>query len=256
MRMFVRLFRLGVPAGMLFAATAALAETQIGHVVQRDFNGATGVRQSTTASDDLVYTREVYAGERVSTPPGGSTIMRFRDQTQLQIGANSTVVLDRFVYDPGTQTDSGTINLAKGLFRYIGGQANDAGGVKISTPTTTLTIRGTKFLVWVKDDGTTTVGVLEGAVDVKPCGNGDIAHAKAGQAFQVTSSCDTSPVPTSSIPSDPATTQDASVDNGGGGVGGLGSNGDNAPGSPGSGGGPSGGGFGKGHGQGGGGPGQ
>ena len=225
MRVFLRLFRLCVPATILFAAIlittmGALADTQIGHVVQKNFNGATGVRQSTSSSDDLVYTREVYAGEKISTPAGGSTVMRFRDQTQLQIGANSTVVLDRFVYDPGTQSDSGTINLAKGLFRYIGGQANDAGGVKLSTPTTTLTIRGTKFLVYVKDDGTTTVAVLEGAVDVKPCGNGSIAHAAAGQAYQVTPACDASPVPTSSIPSDPAITKDASVDNGGDGIGG------------------------------------
>lgn len=240
MRFFSRLLRSGISATVLFASLGALAETQIGHVIQRNFNGATGTRSSGGA-DDLVYTREIFAGEKVTTPAGGSTVMRFRDQTQLQIGANSTVVLDRFVYDPGSQTDSGNISLAKGLFRYIGGQANDAAGVQLSTPTTTLTIRGTKFLVWVKDDGTTTVAVLEGSVDIKPCGNGDVAHAASGQAFQVTSSCIPSPVPVSVIPSDPAITSDASVDNGNGGVGSNGNNG-NTPAGPGpSGGGSSGG---------------
>jgi len=230
MRMFWRLFRLGVPVAFLFAATGALADTQIGHVIQRQFNGATGLRQSQASTDNLLYTQEVYAGEKVSTPAGGSTVMRFRDQTQLQIGANSTVVLDRFVYDPGSQTDSGSISLAKGLFRYIGGQANDAAGVQLSTPTTTLTIRGTKFLVWVKDDGTTTVAVLEGAVDVKPCGNGDVAHAGTGQAFQVTSSCIPGAVPMSTVPSDPAIASDASVDNGNGSIGSDGNG--SAPGGP------------------------
>jgi len=251
MRIFWRLFRSGVPVAFLFAATGALADTQIGHVIQKEFNGATGVRPSAASADDLVYTREVVAGEKVTTPAGGSTVMRFRDQTQLQIGANSTVVLDRFVYDPNSQADSGSISLAKGLFRYVGGQGKDT-GVQLSTPTTTLTIRGTKFLVYVKDDGTTTVAVLEGAVDVKPCGNGDVAHANAGQAYQITTSCAVTPVPTSSIPSDPAIESDATVDNGGNGIG-LGSNGnDSVPG----GGGQSGGGggsFGKGHGPGGGG---
>jgi len=220
MRRSWRLFALGVPATALLAAMGALAEPQIGHVVQRQFNGATGARQAATSVDNLVYTQDVFAGEKVITPAGGSTVVRFRDQTQLQVGANSTVVLDRFVYDPSSQSDSGSINLAKGLFRYIGGQASDAAGVKLSTPTTTLTIRGTKFMVWVKDDGTTTVGVLEGAVDVKPCGNGDIAHANAGQAYQVTSSCTATPVPMSSVPTDPATAGDASVDNGAGGANG------------------------------------
>jgi ferric-dicitrate binding protein FerR (iron transport regulator) len=237
MRMFWRLSRLGVPVAFLFAATGALAETQIGHVIQKEFNGATGVKPSAASADELVYTREVVAGEKVTTPAGGSTVMRFHDQTQLQIGANSTVVLDRFVYDPGSQADSGSITLAKGLFRYIGGQGKDT-GVQLSTPTTTLTIRGTKFLAYVKDDGTTTVAVIEGAVDVKPCGNGDVAHANAGQAYQVTHSCAVGPVPTSSIPSDPAITSDATVDNGGNGVG-LGSNGnDSAPGGPSPGGSP------------------
>jgi len=220
MRRFWRLFALGVPATALLAAMGALAEPQIGHVVQRQFNGATGARQAATSADNLVYTQDVFAGEKVITPAGGSTVVRFRDQTQLQVGASSTVVLDRFVYDPSSQADSGSISLAKGLFRYIGGQASDAAGVKLSTPTTTLTIRGTKFLVYVKDDGTTTVAVIEGTVDVKPCGNGDIARANAGQAYQVTSSCTATPVPTSSIPTDPATAGDASVDNGAGGANG------------------------------------
>ena len=249
MRMFWRLFRLGVPVAFLFAATGALADTQIGHVIQKEFNGATGVRPSAASADDLVYTREVVAGEKVTTPAGGSTVMRFRDQTQLQIGANSTVVLDRFVYDPNSQADSGSISLAKGLFRYVGGQGKDT-GVQLSTPTTTLTIRGTKFLVYVKDDGTTTVAVLEGSVDVKPCGNGDVAHAGAGQGYQVNTACAISPVPTSSIPSDPATTSDLSVDNEGAGVGSNGNDGAPAGGGQPSGGG---GGFGKGHGPGGGG---
>lgn len=248
MRIFWRLFRWGLPAAMLLGASGVLAEPQIGNVVQRQFNGATGARQASTSSQDLFYTQDVFAGEKVSTPAGGSTVMRFRDQTQLQVGANSKVVLDRFVYDPGTQADSGSINLAKGILRYIGGQASDARGVQLSTPTTTLTIRGTEFIVYVKDDGTTTVGVIAGAVDVKPCGNGDVAHATSGQGFQVTTSCTAVPVDLASLPADPATSGDYSVDTDGGtAAGGL----SNSTGSgPPAGGSPSGGSFGKGHGPG------
>jgi ferric-dicitrate binding protein FerR (iron transport regulator) len=211
MREKTRILWLSAPAALLAFGTVAVAEPQIGNVIQKEFKGATGARAATAAVEELVYTHDVFAGEKVSTPAGGSTVMRFRDQTQLQIGANSSVVLDRFVYDPSTQADSGSIKLAKGIFRYIGGQATDAGGVQLSTPTATLAIRGTKFIVHVKDDGTTTVAVLDGAVDVKPCGTGDVAHAKTGQAYQVTTSCTANPVPMSSMPVDPATTDDFSV---------------------------------------------
>src|SRR6516225_2704314 len=40
------------------AATAAVADQQIGSVVQKDFNGATGVRVASTADDDLIFERD------------------------------------------------------------------------------------------------------------------------------------------------------------------------------------------------------
>src|SRR5258706_7101279 len=78
---------------------ASMAEPLIGSVVLKDFKGATGTRVEASA-EPLYFGHEVYSQETVSTPANGATVMRFHDQTQLQIGANSTVVLDRFVYDP------------------------------------------------------------------------------------------------------------------------------------------------------------
>lgn len=244
-----RILGLGVSVAALVAGlSSALADSEIGNVVQKQFNGATGTRTSSTSFEDLVFTHEVYGGEKVTTPAQGSTVMRFRDQTQLQIGANSAVILDRFVYDPGSNSANGSIKFAKGIFRYIGGQAKDEQSIQLSTPTTTLTIRGTKFLVFVDNDGTTTVGVIEGAVDVKPCGGSDVAHPKAGQAVKVTPSCSVLQVALTSLPSDPATDGDYSVSEGFQGNDSGGDTGPTGGGSP-----PSGGGFGKGHGPGGGG---
>src|SRR5271168_1714482 len=78
-------------------STTALADPQIGSVVQREFTGAVGTRAASQSVEELTYTHDVFAGEKVNTADGASTVLRFSDQTQLQVGANSSLVLDSFV---------------------------------------------------------------------------------------------------------------------------------------------------------------
>lgn len=189
MRLMWHIVGLVVPIALAVGSNAVLAEPLIGTVIQKSFMGAVGTR-ATASSEPLYYGHEVYAQETVTTPANGATVMRFHDQTQLQIGATSTVVLDRFVYDPNVDTSDGSIKFAKGVFRYIGGQAKSEDNTKLSTPTTRLTIRGTKFIIYVAGDGGTTVSVLKDAVDVQPCGPGKPAHAGEGQVYYVSPACD------------------------------------------------------------------
>jgi hypothetical protein len=185
MRAFSRLTLCCSAAIVALAATAALADQQIGSVVQRDFNGATGLRVASAAADDLIFERDVFAGETVKTPSSASTVIRFADKTQIQVGANSTIVLDKFVYDPSSGTGDAAIKFGTGVFRFITGDIKNKDAVKLSTPTTSLTIRGTKFILAVAADGSTTLGVLEGAVDVAPCGGAQSVRENTGQAVQV-----------------------------------------------------------------------
>jgi len=193
------------------AATAAVADQQIGSVVQKDFNGATGVRVASTAADDLIFERDVFAGETVKTPGSASTVIRFADKTQIQVGANSTIVLDKFVYDPSSGTGDAAIKFGTGVFRFITGDIKNKDAVKLSTPTTSLTIRGTKFILAVAADGSTTLGVLEGAVDVAPCGGAQSVRENTGQAVQVSPSCKSNSVDLGSVPTDFATAGDYDV---------------------------------------------
>jgi hypothetical protein len=202
------------------ASVDAFAEPLIGTVVQKTFKGAVGTRVAATG-EPLYFGHEVFAQETVTTPAKGSTVMRFHDQTQLQIGANSTVVLDRFVYDPNGDSADASIKFTKGVFRYIAGQAKSEDNIKLSTPTTTLTIRGTRFLVSVADDGSTTVAVIDGAVDVQPCGPGKPTHATEGQAYFVSPTCDVSHG--SFAAADPAIASDYSSTEDNGGLTGAGS---------------------------------
>ena len=96
-------------------------------------------------------------------------------------------------------------------YRFITGDIKNKDAVQLSTPTTSLTIRGTKFILAVAADGTTTLGVLEGAVDVAPCGGAQSVRENTGQAVQVSTSCKSNSVDLGSVPTDFATAGDYDV---------------------------------------------
>ncbi|HKF60792.1 MAG TPA: FecR family protein, partial [Dongiaceae bacterium] len=198
-------------AALVLCASTAVADPQIGSVVQRHFNGATGLRLAAASGDDLIFNRDVFAGETVRTPGSASTVIRFADKTQIQVGANSTVLLDKFVYDPSSGTGDAAIKFGTGVFRFITGDIKNKDAVRLITPTTSLTIRGTKFILAVAADGSTTLGVLEGAVDVAPCGGAQQVLENSGQAVQVSTLCRATSVSLGSVPTDFATALDYDV---------------------------------------------
>src|SRR5579885_2178097 len=208
MRLHPRLAAYCGAAITALSAAAVLADQQIGNVVQRDFNGALGFRVASTTGDDLYFNRAVFAGETVKTPPTGSTVIRFQDRTQIQVGAGSSVVLDKFVYDPSSSTGDAAIKFSTGIFRFITGDIKNKDAVKLTTPTTSLTIRGTKFILAVAADGTTTLGVVEGVVDVTPCGNAQPVRENEGQAVRVSPACIATQVAIGTVPVDDATGAD------------------------------------------------
>jgi hypothetical protein len=190
-------------------STSALADTRIGAVVQPEFTGATGTRTITSAAvEELHFNRDVFTDETVKTPHAGSTVIKFPDSTQIQVGHNSTVVLDKFVYDPQSSVVNASIAFSTGVFRFISGTAIDR-GVVLTTPTTTLAIRGTKILINVGADGSSDVGVIDGSVDVTPCGGHDKVTLTHGQAVRVSAACNGADhISLAEVPVDPAVAGD------------------------------------------------
>lgn len=160
----------------------ARAEPEIGAVFQRAYLGATGARID-GAPEPLYFNTTVYAEETVTTGNGASTAIEFQDGTRLQIGASSTVVLDSFVYDRDAGAADAVLNFSKGIFRFISGRVAGE-NLRLETPSASLTIRGTKFLLAVDAAGNTDVWVIEGAVEATPR-QGAPATARAGQSLQV-----------------------------------------------------------------------
>src|SRR4029453_7943107 len=80
--------------------------------------------------------------ERIQTTASGTVQLLFIDKTTLNIGPNSNLVIDNFVYDPATGTGQMVTSLTKGALRFVGGQLSRQGAATVNTPVASIGIRG------------------------------------------------------------------------------------------------------------------
>lgn len=130
------------------------------------------VIQATSASGPggsrmLEPQRPVYSGDRINTGDIGEAQIRFRDETRLVVGPNSSIIIDKFLFAGDQTAIEVSMRAVKGTLRFIsGGSASQA--YSIRTPTATLGVRGTQFDVAIGRGGETGLIVFSGAV--RMCG--------------------------------------------------------------------------------------
>lgn len=120
-----------------------------------------------SARRDLFLRDEVYARELLETARQGALHVRMLDNSMLRLGSASSVVVDEFVYDANANTSTLLATITKGVCRFISGRAAKR-RLEVSTPAATIAARGTEFSVWLKPDGSTTIWVQSGQVEVTP----------------------------------------------------------------------------------------
>ncbi len=121
------------------AAFAPVAQAQpdgfVVAVVQRT------IIDAKTGRRILLQSSPVYSGDRITTDNVGNTQIKFRDDTKLVVGPNSTLVIDAFVFDKNDTARQVSISAIKGAFRFISGKSpKDV--YRITTPTATIGVRG------------------------------------------------------------------------------------------------------------------
>ena len=140
------LFLISVPA---FAGVGSISEFQGGGSVKRGAKVAPAAKGSSIEKNDTV-----------STNSQGKFKIRFVDATAVNITQNSRLVIDDFVYDGNNKSKSKIgLKLALGTARYTSGAIakGNARGVGIRTPTATIAVRGTDFVMSVDEAGRSTV---------------------------------------------------------------------------------------------------
>jgi hypothetical protein len=93
----------------------------------------------------------VTEAERITTGPDSTAVLLLRDGTLITIGANTQVDISRFQFDATAQTGSLTVMVLVGTVRLVTGLLGklQPDNVKVQTPSSTVAVRGTDFVVEV-----------------------------------------------------------------------------------------------------------
>ena len=173
---------LAVAAIAALAATPTLASPTVGSVDK--------VQASVTAEHDgggvstLRPASKVQFKDKLVSGPESRMEATLKDGTKLTLGANATLSVDEFVYNPGQEGNRLALDV-NGAFLFVGGKIEGptGGNVAINTPIGTLGVRGTT--VWGgKVDGGYGVIVLDGLVSVTTK-DGQVVNLKKGQGTMI-----------------------------------------------------------------------
>lgn len=162
---------------LMFLANSAWAD--IGSVFE--LSGSAIIRRGGTVIPIVSGTR-VEVNDRVETKNGVVNI-KFKDDTTVKITESSALVIDDFVYDPKSGAGRLGLKAAAGTVRYVSGNIahNNPNAVNIKTPTATIAVRGTDFVMSVDETGKSAIILmpsceLSQGINLKgsACGSGKI----------------------------------------------------------------------------------
>ncbi len=138
---------------------------------------------------------DIYHNEIIETGDDSATEFVFLDETKLALGPNSRMVLDRFVFDPASDTGSFIMTATVGVFRFVSGKIPKR-SYEIRTPNATIGIRGTilSFIVIPGDteDRPTKVNVTieEGVAEITNCSGEQVSLSRPGASITVSMNSD------------------------------------------------------------------
>ncbi len=126
---------------------------------------------------------DVQANELITTSANDRAHLMFLDGTSLSVGPNAQLTIDKFVYDPTTKTGDLAINASKGVFRLVGGKISKTNAITVTTPSSTIGIRGGISIFNVEQSSTLSVFVFGISMTV---GAGGQLEIVTRPGFQVT----------------------------------------------------------------------
>src|ERR1700734_2750740 len=134
----------GGAAGAALLSLACMAPGNAASIVGT--TGAANTQATATPPGGALRTIEIGAemveNEKIETSASGSVQLLFIDKTTLNIGPHSSIVIDKFVFNPMTTAGELAVTLSKGALRLVGGQATHTGGGVITTPVAAIGVRG------------------------------------------------------------------------------------------------------------------
>jgi hypothetical protein len=173
-------FALGLATGL--AASSAHAQARVGEaaVIQNQV-----VRVAGSATTQINVGDGLLRDETVRTGQDSAARLVMADNTNLSLGANSTIKLDRTVFNDEHSYRDIAIRLTTGAFRFVTGNSEKT-AYKITTAVATIGVRGT-ILDIRSQPGNTIVLLQEGASRVCATGGPCIELTHPGDTAIITS---------------------------------------------------------------------
>lgn len=140
--------RIGIAGLLLLLALPAAAQDWAG--VVKTAQGHVSVERVGQLHPLNVGDR-VYARDKLVTGKDGQVGVTLRDDTLVSAGPNSRVGIAEFSFEPTTQNGGMMISVLRGVTAMVSGlvaKSNPA-AMRVTTPTATMGIRGTEFIVEV-----------------------------------------------------------------------------------------------------------
>lgn len=151
-----------VTAILLAPLSHALAQEAIGDITRA--SGEIQVVRSAGGELPGDVGTAIYLYDEVYVADGGEATVTFADNTVLTLSGGSALTVDEFVYDPASQANVGVFNLAGGLLGLVSGEIVKSGDMTVTTPVSTIGIRGTAVLI---DSGTRVTRSSSGSYSVR-----------------------------------------------------------------------------------------
>lgn len=137
----------------------SVAMTEVGSVTDFRGNPAEARRESDKLTVEMGFGIEMLDQLITANTRLGLT---FEDGTRVEITEQSQLVVDDFVYDPNTGAGRMAINVALGTVQMASGRLarGNRENVNITTPTASITVRGTDFSMTVDELGRSLIILL------------------------------------------------------------------------------------------------
>jgi hypothetical protein len=134
---------------MLMAVSPAWAQDTIGFV--KTVSGSAAVIDAGNPIKAQVGT-PIKMGNTLKTGPKGAMGVTFKDNTVMSFGPDTELTVDEYLYAPGKDNLKLGTSMSKGSLQVVSGVIAKLKpeSVTMKTPTGTIGIRGTRFLVKVE----------------------------------------------------------------------------------------------------------
>ena len=126
-----------------------VADDALGQIAT--LQGGATVTRAKAAAAALKISDAVYKNDVLQTGANAALGVTFDDETTLSLSANAPIVIDEFVYEKGAKGNKAVFNIARGTVAFVASLVAKTGDMTITTPTSTLGIRGTTGVVDVPD---------------------------------------------------------------------------------------------------------